>query len=53
MPIFFENAWESELSSCIDKATLEKIFMTSDDTHDDLQTEVDQDNLPEIYGGTC
>ena len=51
--MFFENAWENELSKCIDKSTLAKIVISSDDTHEDLQAEVDEKELPEIYGGVC
>jgi len=53
-PMFFENAWERELSTCIDKQTLkDKIFISGDDSHDDLLAEVDEKTLPEIYGGMC
>ena len=53
-PMFFENAWENELSTCIDKQTVkDKIFISGDDSHDDLLAEVDEKVLPEIYGGVC
>ena len=52
-PMFFENAWEGELSACIDKETLQKVYISGDDSHDDLLAEVDEKDLPEIYGGEC
>ena len=52
-PMFFENIWESQLSTCIDADTLNKIFISSTDTHDDLLEEVDEYELPELYGGVC
>jgi hypothetical protein len=51
--MFFENAWENELSTIIHKDTLEKVFMSGDDSHDDLLAEVKECDLPEIYGGMC
>lgn len=51
--MFFENAWENELSTCLDKETLEKVFMSGDDSHDELLAEVEDKDLPEIYGGMC
>lgn len=52
--MFFENTWDNELSTCIDKSTLKnKIFISGDDSHDDLLAEVDEKELPEIYGGMC
>lgn len=52
-PMFFENAWENELSKCLDKETLEKVFISGDDSHDELLAEVEEKDLPEIYGGMC
>ncbi len=52
-PLFFENIWESELSKCVDQETVEKVAITSANTHDDLINEVDPDELPLIYGGNC
>lgn len=53
-PMFFENAWENDLSICIDKQTLKnKIFISADDSHEDLLQEIDENNLPELYGGLC
>jgi hypothetical protein len=52
--MFFENAWDNDLSSCIDPETLKsKIFISGDDSHDELLAEVDENELPEIYGGIC
>jgi hypothetical protein len=52
-PMFFENAWENELSTIIHKDTLKKVFMSGDDSHDELIAEVKECDLPEIYGGMC
>mmetsp|Transcript_13489 Transcript_13489/g.22967 ORF Transcript_13489/g.22967 Transcript_13489/m.22967 type:complete len:210 (+) Transcript_13489:365-994(+) len=52
-PLFFENIWESELSQCIDPETLKKFIITSDATHEELQSQVDEYELPQIYGGVC
>ena len=53
-PMFFENAWEGELSSCIDEKILkEKVFISSNETHEDLMNEVRDLDLPELYGGVC
>jgi hypothetical protein len=36
-PMFFEGAWENELSKCLNQGILDKkIFFSSNDTHDDL-----------------
>mmetsp|Transcript_36544 Transcript_36544/g.56108 ORF Transcript_36544/g.56108 Transcript_36544/m.56108 type:complete len:173 (+) Transcript_36544:551-1069(+) len=53
-PIFFENIWETELSSCVDPDTIKnKIFISTSDTHEDLIAEVGEYELPQIYGGLC
>ena len=52
--MFFENAWEGELSSCIDERILkEKVFISSNETHEDLMNDVRDVDLPELYGGVC
>lgn len=51
--MFFENVWESQLSKCINKNTLNKIVFSSQHSHQDLKDEVDQYELPAIYGGIC
>ncbi len=53
-PIFFENIWETELSSCVDPETIKsKIFISTSNTHEDLLAEVSQEDLPSLYGGTA
>lgn len=53
-PMFFESAWENELSQCLDQNILNnKIFFSSSDSHEDLQANVREIDLPELYGGTC
>jgi hypothetical protein len=52
-PMFFENIWESQLVKCINDNTLKKIVISSNSTHSDLQDQIDEYELPSIYGGTC
>lgn len=52
-PMFFENVWESELCQCVDEETLNKILINSSGTSDELQEEIDEEELPAIYGGSC
>lgn len=52
-PMFFENIWESQLVKCINENTLKKVVITSNSTHPDLQNQVDEYELPALYGGTC
>lgn len=51
--MFFENVWESELCQCVDEGTMNKIFISSSGTSDELQEEIDDEELPAIYGGSC
>jgi len=53
-PVFFENIWETELSTCVDQSTIKtKIEISPENTHDDLVASVDPEELPLIYGGSC
>lgn len=53
-PMFFEGAWESQLSQCLDKNIVKnKVFISSNESHEDLAAEVNEAELPELYGGTC
>lgn len=53
-PMFFEGAWESQLSQCLDeKIVKNKVFISSNESHEDLAAEVNEHELPELYGGTC
>ena len=55
-PLFFENVWESTLIQSIvnHNTTLKnKILITSNITHDELLQEVDEYELPTLYGGLC
>ena len=50
--MFFDNAWESQLSKSIRKDTTgAKIRVSSNSSHKELQAEVDEYELPAIYGG--
>jgi hypothetical protein len=51
--MFFENVWESQLSKVINKNTSSKIVISANSTHADLVKEVDEYELPSIYGGIC
>ena len=53
-PIFFENIWESELSTCVDEQTIkDKVEISPTETHEELLNEVDPEELPQLYGGNC
>jgi hypothetical protein len=53
-PVFFENIWETELSSCVDESTIKtKIEISPESTHDDLLSSIDPSELPKLYGGSC
>ena len=51
--MFFENVWESELCQCVDEETMSKVLISSSGTSDELQEEIDDEELPAIYGGCC
>ena len=53
-PMFFEGAWENQLSQCLDPNIVKnKVFISSNESHEDLSAEVDEAELPLLYGGTC
>ena len=53
-PMFFEGIWEETLSQSVENDTVKKkIFISQTDIHDDLSKEVDQYELPKLYGGMC
>lgn len=52
-PMFFEGIWETEMSISVDKETQKKIVISSSETHDELLEQVDEHELPELYGGLC
>ena len=53
-PMFFEGAWESQLSQCLDENIVKnKVFISSDESHEDLLAEVNEHELPLEYGGTA
>ena len=54
-PMFFDNVWESQLCQYVadQQGTLGKVVFSNSDTNDDLLEEVDEYELPKIYGGIC
>lgn len=52
-PIFFENIWDAQLSQCVDPETIKKVLISTSQTHEELLEEVDEYDLPLIYGGNC
>jgi len=52
-PIFFENVWESQFSKALKPASKQKIKFSASATHQDLTNEVDEYELPSLYGGIC
>jgi hypothetical protein len=53
VPIFFEAIWETELNKYLDNDTKNKIIMSSQCSNKDLLLQVDELDLPLIYGGNC
>ena len=52
--MFFENAWDSQLSKSIRKDTTgSKIRVSTNSSHKELVAEVDEYELPSMYGGLC
>ena len=46
-PMFFEGAWENQLSQCLDPNIVKnKVFISSNESHEDLSAEVDEAELP-------
>ena len=52
--MFFDNVWEGQLSKSIRKdTTAQKIRISTNNSHKELIAEVDEYELPTIYGGIC
>ena len=53
-PTFFEDVWENNLIKCISQTSdTSKILVTSGNTHQEILDEVDEYELPKLYGGSC
>jgi len=52
-PMFFEGFYDSEVKPHISPSTMNKIVVTGESTHKDLQEMVEAGELPTLYGGQC
>ena len=51
--MFFEGFWDSEIKPHLSQRTIEKIIITGECSHDSLAEEVEESELPKLYGGAC
>ena len=51
VPVFFDGIWEDELSKNITSETQKKMIFSQSESCPELLEDVDEYDLPEIYGG--
>ena len=52
-PMFFEGFFDSEIKPHLSEGTMQKLVITGESSHKDLQALVESKELPKLYGGEC